>query len=105
MMALPSARDLIDEENQPLSAKMGVLLVLFYVPRLFYDCLVYWTGAAPAESRSIQKRPDYKEYQRTTNVFLPFPAPFFDHHRTPGWPATLETRAFNGNDKDAKKAS
>ena len=103
IMALPSATDLIAQDDQPLSAKIGVILVLFYVPRLFYDCLVYWTGAAPAESRSIQRRPNYKEYQRVTNVFLPLNVPFFNHHRTTGWPSTSATRTGNGSSKDAEK--
>lgn len=47
-MALPSVYDLVvaDRAQQPLSAKIGVVVILFYVPRLFYDCLVYWMGVA-----------------------------------------------------------
>ncbi|CAB9529237.1 3-oxo-5-alpha-steroid 4-dehydrogenase [Seminavis robusta] len=85
-MAIPSAMDLMMSPEQPATAKLGVVLVLISAPRLFYDCLLYWTGAAPAESRSIQRRPNYKEYQKTTNVFFPFSMPVLNHHRTPGWP-------------------
>jgi len=38
----------------------------------FYICLVYWTGAKPAEYFSVQKRPDYKRYQREVNMFVPW---------------------------------
>ena len=29
------------------------VVVLFYTCRTFYDCLVHWTGAEPAENRSV----------------------------------------------------
>jgi len=32
---------------------------------------VYHTGAVPAEYYSVQKRPEYKSYQQTTNIFFP----------------------------------
>ena len=89
LMGIPSAIDLVLESNgekQPYLAKFGVWVVLCCGPRLFYDCLVYWTGAAPAESRSVQRRNDYKEFQKTTNVIFPVNLPWVDHHRTPGWP-------------------
>ena len=63
-----------------------ILFTLLHACRLFYDCLMYWTGAEPAEHFSVQKRPDYKAYQACTNVLFPFDVPFFDHHREPGWP-------------------
>lgn len=65
-----------------LSASMLLMI------RFFYDCLVYWTGAAPAEQRSVRRRPKYKEYQATTRVFFPFHISphFVDHHCTSGWP-------------------
>ena len=34
------------------------------VPRMFYDCLVHWTGAAPAEHYSHLKRPAYSRCRR-----------------------------------------
>mmetsp|Transcript_52545 Transcript_52545/g.122911 ORF Transcript_52545/g.122911 Transcript_52545/m.122911 type:complete len:87 (+) Transcript_52545:727-987(+) len=39
-----------------------------------YFCLVYYTGARPAEHFSKQKRPDYAKYQQTTNCFFPGPS-------------------------------
>ena len=59
-----------------------------YVSRIFYDCLVHWTGAGPAESFSA-KRPDYKKYQESTRCFFPFEMPFWNHFREAGWPHTL----------------
>ncbi len=44
---------------------------LLAVPCLMYWCLVYYTGAKPAEYYSLRKRPEYAEYQRTTNQFFP----------------------------------
>lgn len=50
----------------------GLLAVgLFFTSRSLYVTLVYYTGAVPAEFYSVQKRPEYKEYQRTTNIFFP----------------------------------
>jgi len=40
---------------------------------MMYKTLVYTTGAIPSEYFSLQKRPDYKEYQKTTNRFFPGP--------------------------------
>lgn len=88
IMAIPSAIDLASDKTQPFMAKFGVFIILFSTSRLFYDCLIYWTGAAPAESRSVKRRPMFKDFQKTTNVFFPIDVPWFDHHRTSGWPAT-----------------
>lgn len=97
LMGIPSALDLVYESNgepQPLSAKVGVWIVFVAGPRLFYDCLVYWTGAAPAESRSVKRRSAYREFQKTANVLLPFNLPWVDHHRTPGWPLEVEKECY-----------
>ncbi|MBF0238616.1 MAG: DUF1295 domain-containing protein [SAR324 cluster bacterium] len=40
---------------------------------MMYTTLVYLTGAVPAEYYSLQKRPQYSEYQKTTNMFFPGP--------------------------------
>lgn len=64
-------------------------LMLAYVLRLFYDCLVWWTGAGPAEHFSGLKRPLYLEYQRTTRCFWPSVIPTLSgmhHYQEPGWP-------------------
>jgi steroid 5-alpha reductase family enzyme len=36
-----------------------------------YNTLLYYTGAIPSEYYSVQKRPDYKEYQEQTAMFFP----------------------------------
>lgn len=75
------------ESGRYLVPSMG--LVLGYVLRLFYDCLVWWTGAGPAEHFSGLKRPLYREYQRTVRCFWPafIPSlPGMEHHMEPGWP-------------------
>ena len=51
-------------------------LGLLQISRSMYICLTVWTGAVPAEYFSVKKRPAYKEYQATTNMFFPwFPKP------------------------------
>ena len=65
-------------------------LALAYVIRLFYDCLVHWTGAGPAEFYSYQKREGYGKYQETTRCFWPLPlpeGPLVCHYQEAGWPA------------------
>ena len=47
---------------------------LLYASRMMYTTLVYTTGAVPSEHFSVQKRPGYEEYQKTTNRFFPGPA-------------------------------
>jgi steroid 5-alpha reductase family enzyme len=46
---------------------------LLFVSRIMYTTLVHYTGAVPSEHFSVQKRPEYKEYQRQTNMFFPGP--------------------------------
>jgi len=86
--AIPSAMEWMQDDalGGGIVVRFGVFLVLFYTVRGVYDCLVYWTGAEPAEARSVERRPLYKDYQRCTNVLFPISLPFFDHHRSPGWP-------------------
>jgi steroid 5-alpha reductase family enzyme len=71
LMALPSIRHLFSVEPIWLSAPLTVGLV--FVSRLMYVTLVHHTGAKPAEFYSVQKRPDYVDYQKTTNLFFPGP--------------------------------
>jgi len=47
----------------------GLLSISYFL----YDCLTRYTGAIPAEFYSVQKRPDYKEYQQRVNMFFPGP--------------------------------
>ena len=69
----------------PLAALAAAALLLSPL-RLFYDCLVHWTGAAPAEAASVKKRPGYAAYQKRVNVLFPITLPLVDHCRLAGWP-------------------
>jgi steroid 5-alpha reductase family enzyme len=71
VMALPSLVHLFKTEG-------GILAVLLtaglgFVSRILYLALVYGTGAKPSEYYSVQKRPEYANYQQTTNIFFPGP--------------------------------
>jgi steroid 5-alpha reductase family enzyme len=48
-----------------------LLLGLLYASKVMYTTLVYLTGAVPSEYYSVQKRPEYKQYQQTTRMFFP----------------------------------
>jgi len=50
---------------------IGLAIALLFVSRVMYITLVYYTGAVPAEYYSVKKRPEYEEYQKTTNMFFP----------------------------------
>lgn len=39
---------------------------------MMYITLNYLTGAVPAEYYSVQKRPEYRDYQQRTNMFFPW---------------------------------
>ena len=57
-----------------------------------YDCLVYWTGAGPAEYYSVQRRPGYRDYQAAVPCLFPsFVGEVFDlgQHRRRGWPGMV----------------
>jgi steroid 5-alpha reductase family enzyme len=58
-------------ENIVLTILLGIGLV--FLSRVMYTTLVYYSGAVPAEYYSVQKRPDYKNYQEQTNRFFPGP--------------------------------
>ncbi|MGH1373859.1 MAG: DUF1295 domain-containing protein [Cellvibrionaceae bacterium] len=66
--ALPSLWAL--SAQQPLWLCVLLALGLVFVSRMMYVTLVYYTGAKPAEFYSVQKRPEYKDYQQTTNRFF-----------------------------------
>mmetsp|Transcript_9332 Transcript_9332/g.17402 ORF Transcript_9332/g.17402 Transcript_9332/m.17402 type:complete len:318 (-) Transcript_9332:57-1010(-) len=87
-------------QGAPMTVLLSTTLLLML--RFFYDCLVYWTGAAPAERRSVRKRPDYQLYQACTPVFFPIPVPaaLVDHHMTQGW--LLDTPVEDQQDKKDK---
>ncbi|MGK0366545.1 MAG: steroid 5-alpha reductase family enzyme [Saprospiraceae bacterium] len=50
---------------------IGLAAALLFVSRIMYVTLVYYTGAVPSEYYSVKKRPEYEEYQKTTNMFFP----------------------------------
>jgi steroid 5-alpha reductase family enzyme len=69
--ALPSWLALQGVENAMLWLLLGAGLL--FTSKVMHDTLVYGTGAVPSEYYSLQKRPDYKEYQLRTNRFFPGP--------------------------------
>ena len=69
--SIPSWFALYSSESLLVWLLLGCGLV--YASRMMYSTLVYYTGAVPAEYYSVQRRPDYKAYQATTNRFFPGP--------------------------------
>ncbi|WP_339843455.1 DUF1295 domain-containing protein [uncultured Halopseudomonas sp.] len=69
--AIPSWLALYDNEALVVWILLGVGLL--FASRIMYVTLVYYTGAIPAEYFSVKKRPEYKAYQQTTNMFFPGP--------------------------------
>ena len=69
--SIPSYISLFDSEALWLWIMIGVALL--YTSRIMYITLVYLTGAIPSEYYSVQKRPAYKGYQQSTNIFFPGP--------------------------------
>ena len=69
--SIPSYISLFDSEIFWLWILLGVALL--YTSRIMYITLVYLTGAVPSEHYSVQKRPAYKAYQQSTNIFFPGP--------------------------------
>ena len=69
--SIPSWIMLYEKESPIVWVLLG--LGLLFMSRLMYTTLVYHTGAVPSEYYSAQKRPDYKTYQKTTNIFFPGP--------------------------------
>ncbi|MFF3228543.1 DUF1295 domain-containing protein [Nocardia suismassiliense] len=71
LMCLPELVDHFGRTN-PYSAAL-LALGLVGCSLTMYWCLVSYTGAIPAEYYSVQKRPDYRDYQARTNMFFPGP--------------------------------
>ena len=67
--SIPSYISLFDSEALWLWIMIGIALL--YTSRIMYITLVYLTGAIPSEYYSAQKRPAYKAYQQSTNIFFP----------------------------------
>ena len=87
--AVPSLWALVSEgQVSRLNAGLWAFTLLAIL-RLFYDCLLDWTGAGPAEYYSGRKRPAYAAYQAATRCFFPLELPLVDHHRVPGWPLNV----------------
>ena len=73
--SIPSWFHFLPLQQNNLSLTLWVLigLGLLFVSRIMYLSLVYLTGAKPSEYYSSKKRPEYKTYQQTTNMFFPGP--------------------------------
>ncbi|MGJ8686471.1 MAG: DUF1295 domain-containing protein [Spongiibacteraceae bacterium] len=69
--AVPSWLALGGSEAPYLWITMGIAAVA--ASAMMYITLVYLTGAIPAEYYSVRKRPEYKSYQESTNMFFPWP--------------------------------
>ena len=67
--AIPSWIALYERESLLIWGLLAVGLV--FTSRFMYTTLVYYTGAVPAEHYSVLKRPAYKDYQASTNIFFP----------------------------------
>ena len=57
--------------NNSMIIFLGTTTSLLYITILMYQTLVFLTGAIPSEYYSLIKRPDYKKYKQTTNMFFP----------------------------------
>jgi len=57
--------------NSSILIFLSTTTSLLYITILMYQTLVFLTGAIPSEYYSLIKRPDYKSYKKTTNMFFP----------------------------------
>ena len=71
LASIPSWLQLYHNISVIIFVLLGVGLLM--TSRIMYVTLVTYTGAVPAEYYSVQKRPAYKDYQQTTNMFFPGP--------------------------------
>jgi len=67
--SIPSWLQLYPNMSVIIFVLLGVGLLM--ISRIMYITLVTYTGAVPAEYYSVKKRPAYKDYQQTTNMFFP----------------------------------
>lgn len=73
-LILSSIPSLINLFSQDQFLYWGIITIcLLYVSKIMYTTLVDYTGARPSEYYTVKKRPSYKEYQKTTNMFFPGP--------------------------------
>jgi steroid 5-alpha reductase family enzyme len=69
IISLPSLFELWGSEH--LVMMIALITLLLMASKMMYTTLLHYTGAKPAEYYSVQKRPEYKEYQKTTSIFFP----------------------------------
>lgn len=69
LASIPSWFARYQSDALPIWILLGLGLV--FVSRIMYVTLVHYTGAKPSEHYSAIKRPAYREYQATTNIFFP----------------------------------
>lgn len=74
LTSLPSLHAMWSVSDELLVVKLMVSASLIMVSYGMYICLVYYTGAVPAEYYSLRKRPLYAEYQKSVNMFFPGPS-------------------------------
>ena len=67
--SIPSWLQLYPNMSVIIFVLLGVGLLM--TSRIMYITLVTYTGAVPAAYYSVKKRPAYKNYQQTTNMFFP----------------------------------
>lgn len=70
--SIPSWMTLYEVESFAVWLLLGVGLL--FASWKMYSTLVFHTGAIPSEHYSVLKRPEYKDYQQTTNRFFPGPS-------------------------------
>ena len=71
--SIPSAMALWQSSEETIITKVGITWGLIMISWMMYQCLVNYTGAKPAEYYTVQKRPDYANYQKMVNMFVPGP--------------------------------
>ena len=71
--SIPSLLQMWDSNEENVLTKVVLSFSLLMVSYSMYDCLVYYTGATPAEFYSVKSRPKYAEYQKSVNMFFPGP--------------------------------
>ena len=63
-------------ERVGVAVNVAILALLANLVYCLWICLRWWTGAAPAEHYSKQRRPTYKDYIRRVSCIVPwFPLP------------------------------
>jgi len=71
--SIPSIMALWQSSEETIITKVGITWGLIMISWMMYQCLVNYTGAKPAEYYTVQKRPDYANYQKMVNMFVPGP--------------------------------